>query len=503
MVKKIKTTVAEATKLTVYWLSFSLFVTGIWINKEFGEPTFEQILFHLQFGSDGLIETDPVLIKSYIKNCLIYPILPALLIFSYEKFIASANNLGSKNSHQKHSNNQFLLFIYKVSSLGFKIKLPLILLLVGTIFFLTKVAFWSYLDNFKTGSFIEENYIYPINISVPDKKRNLVLVYVESLENTYSNKKIFNEDLLFSINNKTSNALSFKNFKQNLGTGFTMGGIVSSQCGIPLKQIFLFNGNAQGSKVRNFLPGATCLGDILKEHGYTNIFMGGASHSFAGKGKFLSEHGYTEIYGAKEWRQLGEKNFNGWGLYDDDLFKQAKKRISELEKQKAPYNLTMLTVDTHHPSGFISETCRQKGIKDFIGIVKCTSDLLSDFVTFMSVNGYLENTNLVIMGDHLSMVNSVYKELKKERKRTIFNRFIVPKDLVKNRDQIYHYSIFPTILYSLGFRFENNRLALGASGFGDLDQDFELNKFSLGEIRKLLSKHSPIYLKLWKPVHDN
>lgn len=502
MKKTIKKTAIETTKLSIYWLSFSLLLNGLWIEKNFGEPSFEQVLYHLQFGSDGLIQADSTLIKSYIKNCLIYPILPALIFYSYEKFITSVDSIGLKATAQnifkfaKHLPLHTLMFIHKVSSLAFKIKIPLILILVSTIFLLTKIAFWTHLDNLRTTSFVVQNYIHPNNISSPNIKRNLVLIYVESLENTYSSKAIFQEDLLSSVNSKTLNAISFENFRQ-AGAIWTIAGIVSSQCGFPLKTV-IQGGNELGQNVKQFLPGAICLGDILKDQGYKNIFMGGASLSFAGKGKFLSHHGYTELYGSEEWKKLGEKNFSGWGLYDDDLFKQAKKKISELEKQRAPYNLTMLTVDTHHPSGHISQTCKRKGVKDFVGIMKCTSDLLSDFVAFMSINGYLENTNLVIMGDHLAGGNPVDEKLILEDDRTIFNKFIVPKNLVKNRDQIYHFSIFPTILYSLGFRFENNRLALGASGFGDLDPNFKLDNFDHKEISRILSKHSSVYLKLWK-----
>ena len=87
MKKKIKKTAIETTKLSIYWLTFSLLLNGLWIEKNFGGASFEQVLYHLQFGSDGLIQADSTLIKSYIKNCLFYPILPALIFYSYEKFI--------------------------------------------------------------------------------------------------------------------------------------------------------------------------------------------------------------------------------------------------------------------------------------------------------------------------------------------------------------------------------------------------------------------------------
>lgn len=500
---KFKKIIVEITRFFIYYFIFFLLVSSLWINQKFGKPSFEQFIYHIQFGQSNLLEIDLALVRSFIKNCLIYPAFAALFFYFYEKFISYLNYFGPKKTFQKinnitrHLSRSALLIFYKNSTFAFKIKLPLILLAVSIILFLNTVNFFQYVQFLANDTdFIEKNYVYPAEISSPKNKRNLVLIYVESLENTYSNTKIFQEDILLSLNNKTSKAISFNNFRQSFGANWTMGGIVSSQCGIPLKAS-LFDGNLIGEKIYSFLPNAICLGDILKNHGYKNVFLGGASLDFAGKGKFLSQHGYSEVYGAQEWKNRGEKNFNGWGLYDDDLFKHAKKKLSELEKDKISYNLTILTLDTHHPSGFLSKTCSEKGANDYIGILKCTSDLLSDFITFMSKNGYLENTNLIIMGDHLAMINPVYENLKMEGNRTIFNKFIVPKSLIKNRDDIYHHSIFATVLYSLGFRFEKNRLALGTSGFGDLDSNSYIDNLDPKDMSKNLSSYSPFYWDFW------
>ena len=503
MRKRIKRTVLVTTKFSLYWIGFFMLATGFWISRKFGEPSFEQVLYHLQFGSEGLLDTDTGLLKSFIRYCIIFPTIPAGLVYFYERFITSLSITGSDvtlNSSKKlltGLRQKSWVSIYKLSLFTFKAKLPLTLLVISAIFLLSKVTFWSYLLNSNESKFIEDNYIAPVSITHKGKKKNLVLIYVESLENTYSNKKIFGEDLLDSINKKTVNAITFKNYRQTSGTGWTMAGIVSTQCGIPLKSIFLIDENRQGEKVKTYLGKAVCLGDILNEYGYRNIFMGGASLSFAGKGKFFEEHAYSERYGVEEWKALGEKTFNGWGLYDDTLFSKAKIKVSELEKNNKPYNLNILTVDTHHPEGHISQTCKQKGVTEFTGIVKCTSDMLADFIHYMSMNGYLENTNIVIFGDHLAMVNSVYPKLLKEENRTVYNKFIISNTPSKNREDIHSFSMFPTILYSLGFRFKDNRLGLGTSGFGELNNSFQLDTMSEKDLESSLSRPSKKYLELW------
>jgi len=61
---------------------------------------------------------------------------------------------------------------------------------------------------------------------------------------------------------------------------------------------------------------------------------------------------------------------------------------------------------------------------------------------------------------------------------------------------MYHFDIFPTILYGLGFRFPDNRLGLGISGFGSETsaREAEERRHYIGQ----LLNYSPKYLEFWK-----
>jgi phosphoglycerol transferase len=65
---------------------------------------------------------------------------------------------------------------------------------------------------------------------------------------------------------------------------------------------------------------------------------------------------------------------NDWGLYDDMLFIEAEKKLDELESHpNTPFNLTLLTIDTHGPNGYVSKHCaNQHGVtkSNFEGIVE-------------------------------------------------------------------------------------------------------------------------------------
>lgn len=502
----IKKTFKTFTKFSAYWLASALFALGLWINLKFGDPSFEQVIYHFQFGGEALLSTDTNLLLNFVEYCVLLPFVLALILYHIERIVLLIKDTAVKRlvSRSLGYLTSFLLntqhFVFGL----FKKRLPLFLLIFGAAFLLTKVSFWTYLQGLKYENFVDQNYVKPINVKPPILKKNLILIYVESLETTYSNENLFERNLLKTLDHETNQWASVKNFQQVSGTGWTIAGIVSSQCGIPLRPYTWFDkdepdnqidGNKLGEKANYFMPGAICMGDLLKNAGYKNVFLGGASKAFAGKGKFFSNHGYDEIYGREDWMALGEKSFNGWGLYDDRLFHHAKLKLDELQQANKPFNLTLLTLDTHPPGGHASAYCNNYGVRDLLGIYECTADIVANFIQYIKIKGYDKNTNIVIIGDHLSMVNNHYDQLTQEKNRTIYNKFYALKPLIPNRDTMYHFSVFPSIMYMLGFDFAKNRLALGASIFGELDSQFKLH--ADGDINTKLNAKSEIYKKIW------
>lgn len=498
---EMKQKIRTFTKFSAYWLAFCLLLTGRWIAKKFGEPSFEQVIYHLQFGSEGLLEADKSLALSFVKNCILAPTVIAAAIYGYEKLIVGIREQGAEKCITaiamffRHFFIRLLHFVATTSHYLFRIKLPIILLLAGVVFLLGKVSFWSYLSGGES-DFIEARFVTPKDISAPKQKRNLLLIYVESLEASYSDRQLWGKDLVGNLNQETVGWANFRAYRQAYGTGWTMAGIVSTQCGIPLKPVTLFDRNRQEEHISSFLPNAICMGDVLLKNGYKNVFMGGASLSFAGKGKFLEGHGYTELWGKEDWEKAGEKEFHEWGIYDDALIAQAKKKLDALSASKQPFNLTVLTVDTHQPYGFASKSCRNAGVNDFTGIVTCSTDQVASLIKYARQKGYDKNTDIVVLGDHLVMTNPVFDIIERSQERFVYNKFFSSQELFKNREQIYHFDVFPSIMSMLGFSFEEGRLGLGVSGFGKVNTNDSLN--TVENLDSKLSASSKFYLTLWK-----
>ena len=499
--KKHRQKVYSVTRFSTYLLAFWLLCLIYWINENFGDPSLEQILYHLQFGVNGLVDTDTAIIKSYVLYGLLLPVLLAFMATGLEKFIRYANTyglssaLGFGNPVLTRSTRK----LFRALDWMIGHRAPLYLLIFATGYFGIQFSAVAYIHHQFGKDYFSQHYINPANVTISAKRpKNLVLIYVESLEDTYKDSSLFGRNLLSSLDEL--GGLSFNTFRQAPGTGWTIAGITATQCGVPLKNVTLYNINDQGENIKSFLPNAVCLGDILSKLGYRNVYMGGDALSFSGKGKFFQDHHYDEIYGREELKgSIVKADMNFWGLYDDDLLQKARFKLKELHRLGGRFNLTITTIDTHGPDGHYSKRCLKQGAKDFPGIVECTSNQVAEFVQFIEQNGYLKDTNIVILGDHLAMSNPVSETLDKTPERHVFNTLISKKTFTKNRDAIVHFDMYPTILEFLGVRIKGDRLGLGYSALSKTVVLPSLEDYE--DMEADLLNQSDEYLDLWaKPA---
>jgi phosphoglycerol transferase len=375
-------------------------------------------------------------------------------------------------------------------------KLPYLLLGAAIAYWIVDTSAVRYIGKNFGADYFGAHYVPPEAVRLrAAHTKNLVLIYVESLEAAYADPKLFGKDRIAPLTQLKGE--SFAHYRQAPGTGWTIAAIVATQCGVPLEKVGLFDLNTQGQVIDDFLPRATCLSDILERNGYRNVFMGGASTEFAGKGTFLRGHHYQEVYGKEEWiaRGADPDKMNGWGLYDDDLFANAKEKLRQLHLSNRPFNLTLLTVDMHEPYGFKSRHCDVRGEQVFEGVVQCSARQVADFVAYMKQNGYLDDTNVVILGDHLARKNPVSDRLETLPERYIFNKFVSHDPVHKNRDEIVHFDLLPTILEFIGFDARGKQVGLGFGGFRANDEKPEPDRFA--RMNESLLNRSDAYLDLW------
>jgi len=235
-----------------------------------------------------------------------------------------------------------------------------------------------------------------IRATLPEKPLNLILIYLESFNETFSNSEQY-PGLTPRIDALKKRFYSFDQIHSS--SYVTIEGIANSQCGTLMNMEYA-NSSLVTRKGR--LTDLPCLADILHVAGYQQVYMGGAELAFAGKGAYFLDHGYDDIKGWRYWDDQGYQRFGDWGLSDTTLFNTAFETILEKRKQQKPFNITMLTLGTHVP-GFIYPECPSyPADKDtvFINAIYCTDYLLGEFIDKLEKNGVLEDTVVMIQGDH-------------------------------------------------------------------------------------------------------
>ena len=463
-----------------YLVAILLVCWNYWINRYFGMPDIDQISYHLQFGAEGLGASDPAVVRRFVRWCIVAPLLLLVCVLLAERWVLARG---------------------KWLSARLRAALPAAALVAAIALWLSQLSIMEFVAANAGPDYFGQHYVPPAQVAVQGiNPKNLILIYVESLEAGYSDRAVFGDNLiapLTDLDARSFAASHFDQFEQVPGTGWTIAAMVATQCGVPLKRITVFDETTQGDVVQAFLPNAVCLSDILARHGYRNVFMGGASPTFAGKGKFLRAHHYHEVLGREDWLRNGvpENAMNGWGLYDEDLFGRARARLSELHAAGQPFNLTLLTVDSHEPFGHLSRSCARRGHAGFEGVIRCSASDIAAFVEHVAARGYLPNTNIVILGDHLARRNPLTAELSQLPERTIFNRFISTNTPTPNRAQLLHFDLLPTILEFTGYAVTGGRMGLGYSGFNQHALRPPADR--LADMDRDLMNRSDEYLALW------
>lgn len=451
-------------------LGFILYNLGNWVLDTWGLLSIDEIIFHLKVPLDG---TNSDVVLDGINACV--PL--AVLVLFLSIFLI----IGLRNKHGKCMIALFLVAVIACGSAG-------------------RAAYEVYdeldvkeylVSQKKESHFIEQNYVDPrtTKITFPEQKRNLIYIYLESMESTFASKGDGGGLDFNCIPELTKLAEENTNFSNTdkLGGGYpayggtwTMAGIFSQTSGIPIKNSEQTDDvNATLAEQSSFSSQARNLEDILADEGYNQCFMIGSDATFGGRRAYFESHGkgQTEICDyntAKENGQIPEDYYVWWGYEDQKLFANAQEKLTELSSKDEPFNFTMLTVDTHFEDGYVCEQCQNEfGDNQYANVMACSSRQVDAFVKWIQQQPFYENTTIVISGDHLTMDSDFCNDVSEDYERSVYNVFInLPEGLDTSFEKTHSrefatLDMFPTTLAAMGVTIEGDRLALGVNLFSD------------------------------------
>lgn len=349
----------------------------------------------------------------------------------------------------------------------------------------------------KTSDLYEKEYVDPKNIAYefPEKKRNLILIFLESFEQNFTQPQHYQKNLLphlQSLQTKDNHALEYTFLNS---TNYSIAALVAAHCGIPLH----YKENTDIHSLRYFLPQATCFPEILKQQNYQTKIIKAADITFTRADIFTLAHGYTEAWGVNELQQkypeLKEPQYQGTfdGLSDRALFTYAKKEIQNFSSDK-PFMLTLFSLDTHLNTYYEDSQCK-KYFNDLRDVYLCTDEIVDEFISWLKQSPYWQNTTVVIIGDHLlpARIPTIGRP-----HRGIYNVFLnTPPELhINPHKKFTTLDLTPTILESLNIKLPQHSFGLGRSLFADTPTLIE----KMGNTLKTqLQQNSQIYDKFNTP----
>ena len=426
------------------FLIYAFLFTGYYILTDFNAYSFEEIAFFLSMPIGGI---DFGMLFKALRFILIYP---ALLCFITVFFARKL--LFKMKSARKYCHILAALFII--------------------IFLMLMYGFISFQNTYypQQNSLSDEEEIILAskeNIRFPFSKRNLIVIFLESFEQTFGDKEFYKYPLLQPLEEFEKRGISFEHYRDGFGMTPSMPSLIAFYTGLPVFNTKLLSQEIPFKNVYS-------LGKILKDAGYYNMSLIACQETFEGGRQLFEHYGMKENIGLetieKMYPDLPKKR---WGYADQDLFFVARKKIMELEDQQ-PFFLLIQTMDTH--AHYVpARAIENRFGNDNYNVIYNTAKETADFLKWLENRKIFEKTTIVVLGDHL---RKGY-DIKYPNDRNVYNLFInaviAPKNKNRTLNQI---DLFPSVLEAMGVKIKNHKLGLGTSVFFDKPTLAEQYSFS-------------------------
>ena len=476
--------------------SVLLSVSVRWMFKTWPNLSMQELMFQIQSPMEG---TSKDMINNYIDSCVPVTVLVIFLIAS-------------------------ILALFRKKKKIYWITVASVVLISGIIVALDVHTVWAqldvkgYIENRNTNSgFIDSNYVDPAEteLTFPEQKRNLIYIFLESMETTYSSQEdggAYDENYIPELTQIAMENEDFSGAGQELNGSYamsyatwTVAGLFAQTSGLHL--YLPIDGNSMDTQ-ENFLPDLTALGDILEDQGYNQTILFGSDGNFGGRSLYFSDHGNYSVkdwYYYKEIGKLAQDYGVWWGYEDEKLFEYAKEELLSLASQDQPFNLSLLTADTHFEDGYVCELCgTEYGDNQYANVLACSSNQVSEFVSWIQQQDFYDNTTIVISGDHLTMDSDFCEDIDSDYDRKVYTAYINSAVEPENPEQKREYSTFdnfPTTLASLGVQIQGERLGLGTNLFSG--EKTLIEQYGVDQMNNELMKKSDLMDRLSEGIDEN
>lgn len=454
--------------LAVFTCTVTLFLYMVYSNMRF-----EAILFTITFASGGLAFEDVmagfmlVVLFLIVAGYLGYHLFKCFL---FDRIVVADTN----------DEGQYTLVLDRRKR-AIHIVMSAVFLLASMAWFTHQTEFLHYISVKSSNSVIyDSHYVSPDEtvITFPEKKRNLIYIFLESMENTYASKEEGGSQERNYISGlteliKESSSVNFSNTEKIGGASVfvpaishTMGSTVAQTSGIAMNTTIFESDTKEFPPVRR-------LEDVLHDNGYNQLYIEGSKGEFSLYDKYVGRYEDSKVYDRISLVEQGYAKENAdymwkWGIEDQKLIEITKELITEMSQKDKPFFVTMYTMDTHtFETGHRCKNCDENIINDYLAAVECSSRSVCELVEWIKQQSFYENTTIVLVGDHLGNKKTAMVDIDDDYVRTTYNCIINPVNTpINSKNRVFSsLDMLPTTLSAIGVEIKGDRLGLGTDLF--------------------------------------
>ncbi|MGL4774327.1 MAG: LTA synthase family protein [Clostridium sp.] len=294
------------------------------------------------------------------------------------------------------------------------------------------------------------------------KGKNVIFLQIESLEDFVINQKVYGQEITPNLNKLINNSLYFNNiYEQNNGANSIDADMLASTGLLTLGDsvTFLTHPEVKYNSIQR----------VLSRNGYKTI---GSHAEKPGDWGWAEAHksalGTEEIWSIREYN---EDERVGFGLSDESLYRQFGEKLKEVNE---PFFAMVPTLSSHGPFDIkdkyrelkLPEELDKNELGGYFQSIHYADKQIGKFIKTLEDNGLMEDTIVVIYGDHsgvhkyyMDTVNKVemdgdwWKEYEMQIPLIIYGKDIPSKTIETIGG---HIDIMPTVAYLLGVDINNS-----------------------------------------------
>ena len=235
------------------------------------------------------------------------------------------------------------------------------------------------------------------NLTGAGKGKNLIILQVEALQGFAINTKVNGVEVTPNLNRWLKKSAYFDNYFYQVAAGNTSDAeFMTNNSLFPAPEgavAYLYYGNTFAS-----LPKA------LEKEDYYTATMHGFKEDYWNRSVMNKTEGYNTFYGAKSYN-INEQV--GLGLSDKSFLTQSLEKIKKLPQ---PYFSFLITLSSHYPfddekhyGDFNVGEFQGTLLGNYLKAIHYTDAQLGMFLDALSENGTLDNSIVMLYGDHYAM----------------------------------------------------------------------------------------------------